>query len=75
MSWAINDSGWERELDRYLTTAPDDDMTPVCVCSICGAEIYEGDDYYEVNDEAFCEDCMVDTFRKTAEFPDYESED
>lgn len=35
-------------------------------CDICGAAIYEGDPYYEVEDMELCPDCMNDTFRRLA---------
>lgn len=34
-------------------------------CVACGAEINEGDDYYDINDELWCEDCIFEA-RKTA---------
>jgi hypothetical protein len=27
-------------------------------CKACGAEIYEGDDYYEVDGEPYCDGCV-----------------
>lgn len=66
---------WEHELDHYLTNPPEDDEKPVCRCCDCDTEIYEGDDYYEIDGNAYCETCMVDNFRKTARALDYESED
>lgn len=38
----------------------------VHVCDQCGDPIYEGDDFYELNDEKWCEECVRDS-RKTAE--------
>lgn len=32
-------------------------------CSYCGEPI-QGDCYYEINDEAICEECLNDNFRK-----------
>ena len=44
---------------------------PECLhCSVCGASIDFGDDYYEVDDMPYCPDCMDDAFRRTF----YESE-
>ena len=34
-------------------------------CENCGAEIYDGDDYYEVEEKPYCEACMH-SFWKTA---------
>lgn len=39
----------------------------VFVCSGCGDNIYDGDDYYEVMGEQFCQNC-IDDARKVAEF-------
>ena len=37
----------------------------VCTCDICGYGINEGDDYYEIDSNNFCDDCIND-YRKTA---------
>lgn len=42
----------------------------VARCAVCGASICEGDDYYDLSDEAVCEGCDRDymrRFRKIAE--------
>lgn len=39
----------------------------VFVCSGCGENILDGDDYYEVMGEQFCQNC-IDDARKVAEF-------
>lgn len=35
-------------------------------CEICGEPIYDGEDYYEIDGQRYCEDCVYDA-RKTAE--------
>ena len=35
-------------------------------CARCDRPLYEGDEYYEVNDAIFCEDCIYECHR-TAE--------
>lgn len=35
-------------------------------CSMCGAEILEGEEYHEIINEPVCEECVFDS-RKTAE--------
>ncbi|AJA42832.1 hypothetical protein DP145_01570 [Clostridium tetani] len=35
-------------------------------CSICGHEIYEGDEYYHIDNLKICEDCILD-FKKIGE--------
>ena len=35
-------------------------------CSLCGNDILDGDDYYEINGDYYCEDC-IDERRRTAE--------
>ena len=43
-------------------------------CDGCGNEIYDGDEYYEIDGKIYCEDCIID-FRKTAEVEiDYDRE-
>ena len=37
----------------------------VCTCEGCGAEIYDGEDYFSVMGDAFCENCVT---RRTAEY-------
>ena len=38
----------------------------VFICSGCGEHILDGDDYWEILGEQFCESC-IDEFRRTAE--------
>lgn len=42
----------------------------VFVCSNCGHSIVEGEDYYDVLGEQFCEYCMQD-MKKVAEYDPY----
>jgi hypothetical protein len=35
-------------------------------CSVCGAKILDGEDYYNINDDYWCEECIRDA-RRTAE--------
>lgn len=39
---------------------PKEDYVPTVVghCSLCGEPIYEGDTYYDLFDEMFCDDCI-----------------
>lgn len=39
-------------------------------CEACGAEIYDGDEYYDIDDHKYCESCVQGGYR-TAEV-DYE---
>ena len=49
----VIDSEWEwRENKRKV----------VYECDCCGADIYEGDDYYEIEEKRYCEPCI--DFRK-----------
>lgn len=72
MSWSLSEipsPSFNSALDRYLTEEPDEPRV-VYECDMCGCEIYEGDDYYEIGDTKLCEDCMGDC-KKTAEREDY----
>lgn len=42
----------------------------VFICSGCGHDIFEGEDYWDVLDEQFCETC-IDNARKVAEYEPY----
>lgn len=35
-------------------------------CEECGADIYDGDEYYKIGDHKFCESCVNSSYR-TAE--------
>ena len=42
----------------------------VYICSGCGNEIYEGDDYWDIMGEQFCEQCIDDAKREAVYDPD-----
>jgi hypothetical protein len=46
----------------------------VFYCDECGEPIYEGDTYYQVDLDKYCEDCMND-FKRIAEVEDNWDED
>lgn len=45
--------------------APDPEEIPVFVCSGCGRDIVDGEDYWDIMDEQWCQECM-DKARKIA---------
>lgn len=47
-----------------------DDPRAVFVCSGCNHDIYEGEDYWDVLGEQFCQQCMDDAWR-VAEYDPY----
>jgi hypothetical protein len=46
------------------------DPPAVFVCSCCGNDIIEGEDYWDIIGEQFCENCISDA-RKVAEYDPY----
>lgn len=48
--------------DKWLTTPPKDIV--IHECEECGCEIYENEDYYEILDDIFCEECANNWLRK-----------
>lgn len=42
--------------DKWKTTDPDQ-RDSKCTCSQCGEMLYEGNEYWELEDEIYCEDC------------------
>lgn len=56
----------------HLSRCPNAPEPPeVYKCSCCGEPIYEGDTYYDIDGDAWCEECILDT-RKEAECETYE---
>ena len=47
------------------------DPPAVFVCSGCSKEIVDGEDYWDIMGEQWCEKC-VDNARRTAEYDPYE---
>ena len=51
--------------DPRCPNAKDSEETPVFICSGCSTEIMDGEDYWEVLGEQFCENC-IDKARRIA---------
>ena len=54
----------ERDAERYQQDLED---RPCLHCVMCGESLYNGDEYFLINDEPFCEDCMEDCFKRQVE--------
>ena len=54
--------------DPRCPNAPDPPM--VFICSGCGEPIRDGDDYYEIMGEQWCQSC-IDEAREVAEYDPY----
>jgi hypothetical protein len=50
-----------------------EEPAPVAECAWCKEPIYEGDEYYDINGDTICTEC-IDECKKTAEVeePDYD---
>lgn len=33
-------------------------------CCVCGCDVFDGEDHYEVNDDIVCDDCDFDYIRR-----------
>lgn len=51
---------WERNYDKWKLKSPWDDEKVFCHCEHCDSEIYEGEEYMEVDDANVHEDCFND---------------
>ena len=51
--------------DPRCPNAPEE--IAVFICSGCGLDIYEGEDYWDIMGEQFCEKCINDA-RRVAEY-------
>lgn len=44
-------------------------------CTDCGRELFDGDTYYEIDDNLICDECMQDKYRRTMRVEEYTKED
>ena len=44
------------EYDDWKTTPPEPEGSK-CRCKACGEELFEDDEYFELDDEIYCENC------------------
>lgn len=51
--------------DPRCPNAPAPEEIPVFVCSGCGRDIVDGEDYWDILGEQWCEEC-IDKSRQTA---------
>ena len=45
---------------RFARTREDDGTMQVGECELCGGEIGHGSEYYLINGQVFCEDCLME---------------
>lgn len=53
-----------------LPGCPNAPIRTVFICSGCGDDIFEGDDYWDIMGEQFCEKCIEDSRREAIYDPD-----
>lgn len=41
---------------------------PVCTCGYCDTDLYEGDPFYWIEDEKFCEECAKEWLANKKEY-------
>lgn len=51
------------KMEKYGELNPEE---AIYTCDICGEGIYDGEEYYQINNDNICKFCIED-FRKTAE--------
>lgn len=51
--------------DEWKTTPPEPGKVEI-YCDSCGSEIYEGEYYYRIDFENYCEACMKEAFGRYA---------
>lgn len=49
---------------RFYRLKEEDGSAEAALCSLCGATIYDGEEYYHINAQAFCTDCLEDYARR-----------
>lgn len=55
---------WQRQYDEWVTRTPEDDEKIFCYCEHCDGEIYEGEEYLEVDGANIHEDCFDEHARE-----------
>ncbi len=58
--------------DREYLMPPDNEAVKVYDCDLCGGEIFEGDDCFNIDGLIYCEECIDRHFKIIAENPDME---
>ena len=61
--------------DKAYLEPPDREADAVLKCYYCDSCVFEGDYYFQIESKNYCEDCLNDTFRKTAEKYNFVEED
>ena len=56
---------WQRELDRWLTTLPDEPESEF-MCMRCKEPFYPEDTYYDCDGEYLCKDCAEEWLSEQA---------
>ena len=54
-----------RDAERYQMEL---ESRPCIKCVLCGGPLFEGDEYFLIDDEPFCEDCAESCFKKEVTF-------
>lgn len=55
--------------NRMLIDSEYPEIEPYCQCDMCGEPIYDGEDYWDINGDIVCEDCLLEymqCFKRTA---------
>ena len=54
---------------RYTcpSSCPNAEEEKISECAVCGADIMAGYDYYKINDEDWCEECIAEARRTAGE--------
>ena len=55
--------------DYFYLQPPDNEAVAVYQCEHCDNFIYAGDDYYNIDNEKFCEQCGRFMYLETAQGP------
>lgn len=63
----MSDVNIDRLANETYHDPQQDEPMPIWICRECGKGIYDGDDYYEVYGDPFCEKCGEDLFKRIAE--------
>ena len=56
-----------RDAERYASECEERDKKFIH-CSVCGTVILYGDEYFEIDGQNYCPDCLSEQFGRTADY-------
>ena len=59
--------------DREYLDPPESKQNYICKCDICDEKIFEGNEYYKIDNIIYCPECIITHFQIIAENMDVDA--